>query len=64
MLMKLHKVANHSLDESTMKMALDWSTFPQAGKWRSKIRSSYTNESTSKPGTPQMDTPTTRLITA
>jgi hypothetical protein len=30
-----------------MKMASDWSTLPQAGKWRSKVRTSYTNESTS-----------------
>jgi hypothetical protein len=37
-----------------MKMT---STLPQAGKWRPKVRSSCTNESTSKPGTPQMDTP-------
>jgi hypothetical protein len=37
-----------------MKMASDWST--AAGKWRSKVRTSCTNESTSKPGTPQMGT--------
>jgi hypothetical protein len=44
-----------------MKMASDW--LPQAGKWRSKVRDSCTNESTSKPGTPQMDTSSTRSIT-
>jgi hypothetical protein len=33
-----------------IKMASDWSTLPQAGKWRSKVRTSCTNESTSKPG--------------
>jgi hypothetical protein len=47
-----------------MKMASDWSTLPQAGKWRSKVRTSCTNESTSKPGTPQMGTPSTRSLTA
>jgi hypothetical protein len=46
-----------------MKMASDWSTLPQAGKWRSKVRTSCTNESTSKPGTPQMDTPSAGSIT-
>jgi hypothetical protein len=30
-----------------MKMASDWSSLPQAGKWRSKLRTSCTNESTS-----------------
>jgi hypothetical protein len=47
-----------------MKMASDWSTFPHARKWRSKVRTSCTNESLSKSGTPQMDTPSTRSITA
>jgi hypothetical protein len=46
-----------------MKMASDWSILLQAGKWRSKVRTSCTNESTSKPGTPQMDKPLTRSIT-
>jgi hypothetical protein len=46
-----------------MKMASDWSTLPQAGKWRSKVRTLCTTESTSKPGTLQMDTPSTRSIT-
>jgi hypothetical protein len=32
-----------------MKMASDWSTLPQAGKWRSKVRTSCSNESTFKP---------------
>jgi hypothetical protein len=57
----VHKptIDKHSLQ---MKMASDWST--KAGKWRSKIHTSCTNESTSKPGTLQMDTPSTRSITA
>jgi hypothetical protein len=47
-----------------MIMASDWSTLSQAGKWRSKVRTSSTNESTFKPGTTQMDKPSTRSITA
>jgi hypothetical protein len=46
-----------------MKMASDWSTLAQAGKWRSKVRTSCTNKSTFKLGTLQMDTPSTRSIT-
>jgi hypothetical protein len=42
------RIGKHSLHE---KMTSDWSTLPQAGKWRSKH------------GTPQMDTPSTRSIT-
>jgi NACalpha-BTF3-like transcription factor len=47
-----------------MKMASDWLTLPQAGKWRSKVRTSCTNEATYKPVTPQMNTPSTRSINA
>jgi hypothetical protein len=57
-------ISKHSLHESTNENGPDWSTLPQAGKWRSKERTSCTNESTSKRGTPQMDTPLTRSIIA
>jgi hypothetical protein len=45
-------IGKHSCMRVQMKMASAWSTLPQAGKWRSKERTSCTNESTSKPGTP------------
>jgi hypothetical protein len=54
----------HQPTRMKMKMASDWSILPQAGKWRSKVHTSCTNESTSKPGTPQMNTPSTRSITS
>jgi hypothetical protein len=47
-----NRQAQHSLHESTNEMASDWSTSLQAGEWRSKVRTSCTNESTSQPGTP------------
>jgi hypothetical protein len=46
-------IGKHSLLRVQMKMASDWSTVPQAGKWRSKVRTSCTSESTSKPCTPR-----------
>jgi hypothetical protein len=55
-------IGKHSLHERVqMKMASDWSTLPQAGKWRSKVRTSCTNKSTF---TPLMETPSTGSITA
>jgi hypothetical protein len=38
-----------------MNMASDWTTLPQAGKWRSKVRTSCTNKSTFKLGTLPID---------
>jgi hypothetical protein len=48
-------IGKHILHESTNENGL---------RWRSKVRTSCANESISKPGTPQMDTPSTRSITA
>jgi hypothetical protein len=45
-----------------MKIVSDWSTLPQAGKSRSKVHTSSTNKSTSKPDTPQMGTPFSDII--
>jgi hypothetical protein len=32
-----------TIGKQSLKMALDWSTLPQAGKWRSKVRTACTN---------------------
>jgi hypothetical protein len=55
------KVGRETVHQPTIG---NWSTLPQAGKWRSKVHTSCTHESTSKPGNLQMDTPSTRSITA
>jgi hypothetical protein len=55
-------VTEQHISKNNHNMASDWLTVPQAGKWRSKVRTSYTNVSTYKPGTLQMDTPSTRSI--
>jgi hypothetical protein len=57
-------IGKHSLQESTNENGLRLVDFAAGRKRRSKVRTSCTNESTSKPGTPKMDTPSTRSITA
>jgi hypothetical protein len=56
-------IGKNSLHESTNENGLRLVELPQAGKWRSKERTSCTNESTSKPDTPQMGKPSIRSIT-
>jgi hypothetical protein len=56
-------IGKHSLHDSTIENGPKPVDFAQG--MQMAIKSTYfTNESTSKPGTPQMDTPSTRLITA
>jgi hypothetical protein len=57
-------IGKHNLQESTNENGLRLVDFGAAGKWRSKVRTSWTNKSTSKSGTPHMDTPSTKSITA
>jgi hypothetical protein len=56
-------ISKNSLYESTNENGLRLFDFAE-GKWRSKARTSCTKESIFKPGTPQMDTLSTRSITA
>jgi hypothetical protein len=49
-------IGKHSLHESTHENGLRlWSILPQSGKWRSKVRTLCTNESTSKQADRQID---------